>query len=334
MIKKTKIIAEVAQSHIGSLKKIKQIIDKISLTRVDYIKFQTHIANAESTLDEPFRVKIKNFKNRLDYWKKMEFSEKKWKIIKNYCEKKKVKFLSSPFSEQAVELLEKINTPAYKIGSGEFFSKSLIEKICKTKKPIFLSTGLAKISDISKVVKLLKKKRSNFTILQCTSLYPCPISKIGINNLEIIKKKFNCKVGLSDHSGSIFPSIYAMVENAEIIEVHVAIEKNSKNPDLTASINLNQLSELISARDLIFNLKKSPTNKNKISNELKKVKSIFTKSCALRESKKKGYKIKKKDITLKKPGFGFKEKDIYKIIGKTLIRDVSSNRILKKNDFK
>lgn len=334
MIKKTQIIAEVAQSHIGSLSKIKQIINKISKTKIDYIKFQTHIADAESTLDEPFRVRIKNFKNRIDYWKKMEFTEKQWKVIKEYCKKKKIKFLSSPFSIEAVNLLEKINTPAWKIGSGEFFSKSLIDKICKTKKPIFLSTGLADLKDISKVVKILKKRKSNFTIMQCTSLYPCPISEVGINNLEVFKKRFKCKYGLSDHSGSIYPSIYAMVKGAEIIEVHVATEKNFKNPDLAASININQLNELVSARDQIFKLRKNKISKKKIPNKLKKIKKIFTKSCALKVNRKKGYKIIAKDITFKKPGFGFSESNINKIIGKTLIRDVNSNRILKKNDFK
>lgn len=334
MIKKTKIIAEVAQSHIGSLKKIKQIINKISKTKVDYIKFQTHIADAESTLDEPFRVKIKNFKNRIDYWKKMEFTESQWREIKNYCKKKRINFLSSPFSVEAVNLLEKINTPAWKVGSGEFFSKSLIDKICKTKKPIFLSTGLANLKEISKVVKILKKRKSNFTILQCTSLYPCPLSKVGINNLNVFKKKFKCKYGLSDHSGSIYPSIYAMVESAEIIEVHVATEENYKNPDLKASINIKQLHELVSARDQIYELKKNQLNKKSISNKLKKIKKIFTKSCALKVDKKKGYKIKAKDITFKKPGFGISENDVNKLIGKTLVRDVNSNRILKKNDFR
>ena len=334
MIKKTKIISEIAQSHIGSLNKIKQIINKISSTGADYIKFQTHIANAESTLDEPFRVKIKNYKNRIEYWKKMEFSKNQWRVIKKYCKKKKIKFLSSPFSNEAIDLLEKINTPAWKIGSGEFFSKSLIEKICKTRKPMYLSTGLATLKDISKVVKFLKKKKSDFTIMQCTSLYPCPINKVGINNLDILKKKFKCKVGLSDHSGSIYPSIYAMVQGAEIVEVHVAIEKNSKNPDFDSSICLNQLKELVIARDQIFNLRKYQTDKSKISGKIKKIKKIFTKSCTLKENKIKGYKITLNDITFKKPGFGYSEDDIDKIIGKTLIRDKSSNRILKKNDFK
>jgi N-acetylneuraminate synthase len=140
------------------------------------------------------------------------------------------------------------------------------------------------------------------------------ISDPGSANIILsIVKKFKCKIGLSDHSGSIYPSIYAMVQGVEIIEVHVAIEKNCKNPDIDASINLNQLKELVLARDQIFNLRKYQTDKNKISSKLKRIKKIFTKSCALKENKLKGYKISAKDITFKKPGFGFSENDINKI---------------------
>ena len=132
--------------------------------------------------------------------------------------------------------------------------------------------------------------------MQCTSLYPCPINKIGINNLDVLKKRFKCKIGLSDHSGSIYPSIYAMVKGAEIVEVHVAIEKDSKNPDFDASINLKQLEELVVARDQIFNLRKHQTDKSKISDKIKKIKKIFTKSCTLKEKKPKGYKITANDM--------------------------------------
>ena len=125
-----------------------------------------------------------------------------------------------------------------------------------------------------------------------------------------------------------------MVEDAEIVEVHVATEKNASNPDLTASISLEQLNELVFARDNIFNLKKNIINKNYISPKLKKIKKIFTKSCSLKTNKKKGYKIKAEDITFKKPGFGLSESYFDKIVGKTLLRDVNSNRILRKNDFK
>ena len=230
---KTYIIAEIAQSHLGNFKKIKNIIDHVAKTGVEFIKFQTHYANEESTLQEPFRKKIKNFKNRIDYWKKMEFSKSQWRNIKKYCEKKNLVFLSSPFSERAVDMLEGLNIAAWKIGSGEFFSDNLINKILATKKPIILSTGLSTLKEVKEKTKYLKRKNNSLILMQCTSLYPCNFKDIGINILDNYKNDLKCFYGLSDHSGSIYPSIFAMTKDASLIEVHVSIEKNLNNPIFT-----------------------------------------------------------------------------------------------------
>lgn len=330
---KTLIIAEIGQSHLGSFKNIKSIIKKVSKTGVEFIKFQTHFASEESTLDEPFRVKIKNFKNRLDYWKKMEFSENQWKKISDECKKNNLTFLSSPFSEKAIKILSKLKMPAWKIGSGEFFSKSLLDKILKFRQPIILSTGLATLNDITNLISKIKKKNSKLILMQCTSSYPCKIEDVGVNVLKIFQEKFNCLVGLSDHSGSIYPSIYAMIKGASLIEVHVGDKKNAKNPDNSSSLSFEQLTELVKARDIFYILKKNNVNKTKLNKKLLKNKKIFTKSCALINSKKKGEILKKEDITFKKPGTGIPEKNLNSIIGKKLIKNLSNNRLIKMSDF-
>ena len=183
------IIAEIGQSHIGSIQRVKKIINKVSKTGVEFIKFQTHYGDEESTIDEPFRIKIKGYKNRINYWKKMEFTLKQWGEIKKYCEKKNLVFLSSVFSEKAVDVLNKIKISAWKIGSGEFFSNSLLKKIYITKKPILISTGLADIKDIDKKVKSLRKHKVKYVIFQCTSMYPCPSKYVGISFIKYLKKK-------------------------------------------------------------------------------------------------------------------------------------------------
>ncbi len=331
---KTLIIAEVGQSHLGSLSRVNSIIKKISKTGADFIKFQTHIASEESTKDEPFRVKNRQFKNRIDYWKKMEFTLKQWKKIKKNCERNKICFLSSPFSIKAVDLLNKLNVIGWKIGSGEFFSTSMIDKIIKTKKPILISTGLAKISEINKIVKKLKKNNCNFILLQCTSLYPSKIKDVGINILDQFKKKFKCNVGLSDHSGSIYPSIFAMCKGASIVEVHVGDLSEKNNPDSTSSISFNDLKELCQARDEINIMKNNKQNKTKLPKRIFKIKKIFTKSCTVNKFMKKNRILKKEDITFKKPGNGIPESNLNYIIGKKLIRDVCPDRILKLKDIK
>ena len=157
-IKKKLICAEIGLSHHGSIKKTKKIIDKVSLTGADIVKFQTHIAEHESTYNEKFRKGF-NFKSktRYDYWKKSEFTKSQWFQIKKYCTKKNLIFLSSPFSVEAVKLLSSIGQKMWKIGSGEFFSNDLNNYIYKKKNPIIISTGMSSISEINLKIKELKK---------------------------------------------------------------------------------------------------------------------------------------------------------------------------------
>ncbi len=330
---KTLIVAEVGQSHLGNFNKTKEIIKKIGKSGAEFIKFQTHISSEESTLDEPFRKKISKYKNRMDYWKDMEFTLNQWKKINFLCKKNKLIFLSSPFSIKAVEILKKIKVPAWKIGSGEFFSKSMIDKIISYNEPIILSTGLSTMNEISRMVKLFRKKKIKFIIMQCTSEYPCDLNNIGINILDDYKKKFKCLVGLSDHSGSIYPSLYAITKGASIVEVHVGDKKNKTNPDNTSSISFEELNELVKARNLIYKMRVNPVKKNKLSKNLKRIKKIFTKSCALKLSKKKGQILKKNDIIFKKPGTGIPESKVNLIIGKKLKNNVSNTRLLKFKNF-
>lgn len=331
---KTLIIAEIGQSHLGSIKKAEQIIKKISKSGVEFIKFQTHISSEESTLNEPFRKKIPKFKNRLEYWKKMEFTLDQWKKIKKICDKNNLTFLSSPFSIKAAEILKKLKVPAWKIGSGEFFSKSLIEKIISYKEPIILSTGLSTLSEISKEVKKLQYKKKPFILMQCTSLYPCKLEDIGINMINDFKKKFNCFVGYSDHSGTVFPSLLAIANKASLLEVHVGDKNDKENPDNLSSISFKQLNELVVARNAFHKILSNPKDKKKLSTKLKKLKKIFTKSCALKNPKKVGQILKKSDIIFKKPGTGIPENKSSLIIGKKFVKDVSNNQLLKLSDFK
>jgi len=328
------VIAEIGQSHLGSIKKIKNIIDTISNTGVDIIKFQTHYAEEESTYDEPFRKFIsKKYKNRFDYWKKMEFTQKQWKIIKSYCEKKNLIFLSSPFSVKAAKVLKSIGLNFWKIGSGEFFSKDLINYLSKLGDTVILSTGMSTLSEINEILKILKKKKNKLVLMQCTSLYPSTLQHVGINILSQFKKKFNCFHGLSDHTGSIYPSIYALCSGSKIVEVHFENNKSKLNPDKDSSLNLNQLNELCVARDQIYEMTINPTNKNILINKVKKNKKIFTKSLALNTTLDKGSMIKEKNIKFKKPGFGIPIKKKYLVVGKKLNKKVSSRRLLKITDF-
>ena len=330
------IIAEIGLSHNGNLKKALTLIQLSKNSGADVVKFQSHFAIFESTLDEPFRIKVSNkYKNRYDYWTKTEFTKKQWKIIIQFCKKIKIIFATSPFSVEAVRIMRNLGCKNWKIGSGEVFSDWIINEILKKKDDgLIVSSGMSTWNDLKKNYELIKdKKGKNFAMLQCTSEYPSSLKKVGLNVITEMKKKFSCHVGLSDHTGSIFPSIAALSLGAELIEVHVCISKKLKGLDINSSVTFDELSIITKARDSIFEMKKHLVNKNILNNTQKKYKKIFGKSIAIKNDLTKGDRIYISNLTLKKPGIGFSEKHLKKIVNKTAKKNLSSKRILMKGDF-
>ena len=325
------IIAEVAQAHEGSLGMAHAYIDAAAKAGAGAIKFQTHIASSESTLDEPFRIKMSSQdKKRYDYWKRMEFTKIQWAELKNHAEEKNLLFLSSAFSKDAVDLLEELGMKYWKIASGQIFDEIVLKKILQTKKPLLLSTGMCSFKDLDKIVLQVKGSGNEFAIFQCTSSYPTSLKEIGINVLDEIKKKYNCPTGLSDHSGSIFPSLLALSKDTSFIEVHVTFSKDIYGPDVRSSVTFEELETICNAAKAFKVMKENKIDKNKISPSLKK---LFTKSLSLKTDLPKGTKIEEKHITTKKPGGGIKFEHRNQIIGKKLKRNVKSNKLLKLKDF-
>ena len=333
---KPKIISECGLSHQGSVAKAKRFIKLSKLNGADIVKFQTHIAEFESTLDEKFRKRIsKKYKSRYDYWKKTAFNEKQWNEIIKFSKKKKIKFLSSVFSEEAVTMLYKLGQRTFKIGSGEFYSKEIIDKIIKLRCSLIISTGMSTIKEIDFMVKYLHLRKAKFTIMQCTSSYPCNLKNTNLHMIDLFKKRYNCSVGYSDHTGSIYSSILAISKKISYLECHVVENKNPNNPDSSSSIYFDEL-RFISKTNNEFhkcNSRNSIKDKDIVSNTLKKNRTLFSKSLCLKKSKLKGDVVLKTDLTLKKPGNGIKINDQKKIIGKKLKVNKSSLRLLRLSDF-
>ncbi len=328
------IIAEIGQAHDGSLGMAHSFIDAASEAGVDAIKFQTHIASAESTYNDAFRVKFSmQDDTRFDYWKRMEFTEEQWYGLAKHAADKNLIFLSSPFSMEAVDLLEKIRVPAWKIGSGEFKSEELMKKMIYSGKPILYSTGMSNWDEITNAVNLFNKFKTSFAILQCTSLYPTPSEKVGINIINEIKSRFNCEVGISDHSGKIFASLAAIVLGASIVEVHVTFDKRMFGPDTIASVTFEELQTLKEGRDEIFTMKTNPVDKDQLAIELENTRKLFTKSIAVNRSLMPGEKITEDILVPKKPGTGIPYNHKEQLIGKTVNKKVDSKYLLSWDDI-
>jgi N,N'-diacetyllegionaminate synthase len=328
------IIGEVAQTHDGSLGMAHALIDAIAEAGADAVKFQTHIASAESSPDEPWRIKFSpQDETRYDYWKRMEFTEEQWLGLKKHAQQRGLIFVGSPFSLEAVELLDHVNIDIWKIASGEVNNIPLLEQILANDKPVIISSGMSSLSEMDLAVDLIKTKKSSFAVLQCTSCYPCPPEKIGLNMISFFRKRYGCKVGLSDHSGKIYPGLAAVTEGAGILEVHVALSREMFGPDVSSSITTSELRQLVEGARFIERMKSNPIDKDDMIDEMALVREMFTKSIFLRLNLPIGTVLKREHLALKKPGSGIPAKLHRKIIGCSLAKTVKSGQMLKHDDL-
>ena len=334
MNKKPYLIAEIAQAHEGSLGILHSYIDAVAKTGVQAIKFQMHIAEAESSIYEPFRVKFSKEDNtRFDYWKRMEFSLEQWKEIKKHCDYVGLDFICSPFSNLAVDWLEEIGVQTYKIGSGEVNNLLLLEKICATGKPIIISSGMSSFDELDKTVDFLKNKSVDFSILQCTTAYPTKPEQYGLNVINELKKRYNVSVGFSDHSAKVSTGIAAVALGAEILEFHVVFHREIFGPDAIASLTIEETKQLVESVNDIQSAIDNPIDKNN-NNQFDELKSIFEKSLAINKNLPENHIITFDDLESKKPkGYGISATDFQKVIGKKLNKEKSKWDFLTEEDI-
>lgn len=328
------IIAEVAQAHDGSLGMAHAFIDAIADAGADAVKFQTHIAEAESTPDEPWRVKFSlQDKTRYDYWKRMEFTEEQWLGLKEHAERRGLLFLSSPFSIEAVELLKRVGVAAWKVASGEVTNPLMLEAMAETGLPILLSTGMSTLQEIDEAVARIREKGLPFVVLQCTSMYPTPPEKVGLNMIPFFRERYGCPVGLSDHSGTIYPALAAVTLGAKVIEVHVTFHRKMFGPDVPASITMEELELLVKGVRFIETMLSHPVDKDSIALELAEMRRLFTKSVVAKMDLPAGTVLKREHLTVKKPGTGIPAARLSELLGRKLLRDVRKDEMIREEDL-
>ncbi len=332
--KRCLMIAEVAQAHDGSLGFAHAFIDAVASAGADAIKFQTHIAAAESTPSEPFRVKFsKQDASRYDYWKRMEFTEEQWVGLKHHADDRGLLFLSSPFSLEAVELLDRVGVAAWKIASGEVDNQRMFERLARSQLPVILSTGMSSIAEIDAAVSRVKSQNLPLALLQCTTAYPCPPEKVGLNLLSYFRSRYECAVGLSDHSGTIFPGLAATALGCDVLEVHITLSREMFGPDVPASLTTAELATLVQGVRSIEKMLAHPVNKDAVAAESSPLRQLFTRSWVARQALPAGTIITEQNLALKKPGTGLPESYKERIIGKRLRRALMVDELLVEADF-
>nr|WP_315177541.1 N-acetylneuraminate synthase family protein [uncultured Flavobacterium sp.] len=328
------IIAEIGQAHEGSLGILYSYIDALATTGIDAVKFQMHIAEAESSEYEPFRVQFSlEDETRFDYWKRMGFTLEQWKGIKQHCEGLGLDFICSPFSNLAVDWLEEMGVEQYKIGSGEVNNFLLLEKIAQTGKSVILSSGMSSYEELDNAVSFLKERNVSFSILQCTTSYPTQPEQYGLNVIQELKSRYGVAVGFSDHSAKTATCIAATVLGASILEFHVVFDRQLFGPDSKSSLTISETRDLVLAVRDISSALLHPIDKNNNTN-FSELKQIFEKSLAVNKKLPKNHVVTFDDLEAKKPkGFGVDALRFQELIGKVLNRDLNQWDFLNEGDL-
>lgn len=327
---KTIIIAEVGINHNGKLHLAKKLIDVASKAGADYVKFQTYdvdhliLKNTKTAVYQ--KTNLNNNLSQYSMLKKYQLSSNDHEVLINYSSKKKIKFLSTAFDEKSFELLRKYKLDYIKIPSGEITNYPLLKKISKSKQKILLSTGMASVEEIKQALKVLKRKKSDITIMHCTSDYPANLKDL---NLKFIKKlkKFGFQVGYSDHSTSVITPSVAVGLGCKVIEKHFTLSKKLSGPDHKASLEPDDLFKMIGyVRDTE---KMLGSSKKVITSSEKKTKLLVRKSLVASKEIKEGDIFSFKNITTKRPGLGISPFKINSYIGRKSKKNFKKNQLIK-----
>lgn len=328
------IIAEVAQAHDGSLGTAHAFIDAVAEAGADVVKFQTHIAAAESTPHEPWRVKFSpQDATRYDYWKRMEFTEAQWVGLRAHALRVGMDFMSSAFSLEAFEMLQRVGVGGWKVASGEIRNTALLERMAASHLPVYLSTGMSPLAEIDEAVDVLRRWDLPFTVLQCTSMYPTPPEKLGLNLIPEFKERWGCPVGLSDHSGTVWPSLAAVALGADVVEVHVTLSRHAFGPDVPASVTPEELKQLATGARYLAWARAHPVDKDAMAEELAPMRGLFMKSAVAVRDLPAGHALDASDLVAKKPGSGIPAERIPDLVGRRLARAVAADQLLDEEDL-
>ena len=328
------IVMEVAQAHDGSLGMAHTFIDVAAEAGVDAVKFQTHIAAAESTLEEPFRVRFGvQDKTRYDYWKRMEFTAEQWRGLADHAREKGLEFLSSPFSVEAADLLEEIGVPAWKVGSGDVTNDLLLERLLKSGRPIFLSSGMSSWAELDDAVARIKEANVPCMVYQCMTRYPCLPEQVGLGLIGVLRRRYGVPAGLSDHSGMPWFGIAAAALGAASVEVHITMSRESFGPDVVASLIPEDLCRMVEGiRAVEASLLHQP-DKDENAASMAELREMFGRGIVTCVPLKKGEIITADRLTMKKPAKGLPPSAMQEVVGRRAARDLPVDHFILPEDL-
>ena len=325
-----RIIAEIGSVHDGSFGNAVKLIEVAAACGADTVKFQTHIAEAETLVDAPMPSYFTG-EPRMAYFRRTGFTIAQWNELRAACERCGVEFLSSPFSLEAVDLLEQVGVAAYKVPSGEVTNLPLLEKIAYTGKPALLSSGMSNWAELDAAVAVLRHG-GPLTILQCVSAYPCPPEAVGLNVLAEMRARYLLPVGFSDHTQGSAAAFAAATLGAVVIEKHFSFSRLMYGSDAANAMEPDDFRAFTQGLRDIWAMLSHPIDKNDTA-PFKEMKLIFEKSVVSARGLSAGHIVTESDLAFKKPGDGIPAARWRELLGKRVVSSLPFDKKLSWDDF-
>ena len=327
------IVAEIGSVHDGSFGNAKEMIRVAADIGVDAVKFQTHIAKAETLKSAPNPPYFKD-ETRFEYFERTSFTLEQHQKLRDFAQKLGIEFISSPFSLEAVDLLEKVGVKSYKVASGEITNHPLLIHLAKTGKRIILSSGMSSWKELDEAVALLGEYKSGpLMLLQCTSEYPCPPEHAGVNVMQEMALRYDIPVGFSDHTLGNAVAVLAICRGACLIEKHLTFHRGMYGSDARNAITPEEFAQLVEAIRTIELAEAHPVDKNHLVKSLSQMKQTFEKSIVSARALPKGHVLQEHDLAYKKPGNGIPAHQFKQLRGRRLGRAVTADHPFSMNDF-
>jgi N-acetylneuraminate synthase len=324
------IIAEIGSVHDGSFGNACKAIELAAKCGANVVKFQTHVAEAETLKNAPAPSYFKA-EPRFAYFKRTAFSSEQWRELLAVARTNNVLFSSSPFAIEAVDLLEDVGIDVYKIASGEVTNIPLLERIAKTKRTVILSSGMSNWEEIDRAVDALRPC-GDLIIMQCTSAYPCPVERAGINVIDEMARRYGLATGFSDHTQGIASAVTAIAHGAIAVEKHITFSKHMYGSDAQFGAEPEEFTRY--CRELVdaWKIADHPVDKADLD-KLHDMKRVFEKSIVTATDVRAGQVLSRDHLAFKKPGTGIRADRLDSVIGKRAVRDLPADHMLADDDL-
>jgi N-acetylneuraminate synthase len=318
------VIAEAGMNHDGSLGNAIRMVEVAAEAGADAVKFQLHDAAAESTRDAPSPPYFQH-ESRFEYFQRTAFTDEQWRTLREACGRAGIDFVCAPFSLEALERLERIGVARYKIGSGEVTNLALIRAAAATGKPVLVSSGMSTWEELDAAVEAAG---ANAAVLQCTSAYPTPPERVGLNLIGELRERYRKPVGFSDHSLGPYAAFAAVALGAEIVEKHFTLSREMYGPDAALALEPDELAELVDGIREISDILASPVDKDAEAAALREMKEIFEKSVVSAREIPAGAVISREMLAAKKPGTGIPAARLDDVVGRRAAVEIAADTVL------